>query len=65
MCGCDATKELDLFFIVASVFLNRVTVGKFELSVKNVQVSYRTSTISAAAAGGEKKRTMNVRYFAH
>ena len=55
MRGWVATHELDLFFIVTSALLNRVTEGKFELFVMNVQISFRTSTISVATTDGDKK----------
>ena len=52
MRGSIASHELDRFFIVTSELLNRITEGKFELSVKNVQIPSRTIS--------DKKRTRNV-----
>ena len=54
MRGSIATHELGRFFIGTCELLNRITEGKLELSVKNVQIPSRTSTIS------DKKRTTNV-----
>ena len=57
-----AANKVNLFFTVTSALLNRVTEGKFKLFVVNVQMSFRTSTISVATTDGDKKRTINVRY---
>ena len=57
-----ATNVLDLFFIVTSELLNRITDGKFKLCVKSVQIPSRTSTTSVATTEGDKKRTTHVRY---